>query len=168
VGWVLSRRYHQGLVSLGLGRADLRRNVLLGIGAGVVLVIIDSALCRLFMLVCSWDPTPIYLRTRTAGELAAVLLAVALLVPVAEEVLWRGFAYRAFRQRYSRLAAAACTSAIFAAFHFNLVGFPSLFVIGMGLVLLYERTGSLVTPISAHATINSMIVLMLRYGGSPH
>jgi membrane protease YdiL (CAAX protease family) len=38
----------------------------------------------------------------------------------------------------------------------------------MGLVLLYERTGSLVTPISAHATINSMIVLMLRYGGSPH
>ena len=59
-------------------------------------------------------------------------------------------------------------AALFAALHFNMVQFAPLFVLGVALAYLYERTRNLAGPIVVHALHNSVtlaFLLMSRQGG---
>jgi membrane protease YdiL (CAAX protease family) len=77
------------------------------------------------------------------------------LVPPAEEVLFRGILYPWVKQAgFPRLALWG-TSLLFGAIHFYLVGFVPLAVLALGLTLLYEWTGNLLAPITAHALFNA-------------
>jgi len=83
------------------------------------------------------------------------------IVPVAEEVLFRGLVYRTLAQRY-RLPIAVGFSAVFFAFaHMQSAYFLPLTVIGAALALVYERTGRLTASIFLHGAINLWTVLMI-------
>src|SRR6266545_8425359 len=90
----------------------------------------------------------------------AVVLGVSAvtLVPVAEEVFWRGFVHRALRTRIGLWPAVALSSSLFGLAHwaagddFSTVT-PRVFY-GVLLALLLERTGSLYPGIVAHAYLN--------------
>jgi membrane protease YdiL (CAAX protease family) len=84
-----------------------------------------------------------------------------LLAPAAEEMLFRGILYPAIKQAgFPRLALWG-TALLFAAIHLNLVTFIPLMVLALGLTLLYERTDSLLGPITAHALFNGMNFVIL-------
>ena len=97
----------------------------------------------------------------TSGTLNAllVLLLVAVATPLAEELLFRGFFFRALHNRQGFWPAAVTSSAVFAAFH---VGWsPIVFVVpaglfGLGACLLYRWTGSLYPALAMHAVLNSI------------
>ena len=79
-----------------------------------------------------------------------------LLVPFAEEMLFRGILYPAIKQAgFPRLALWG-TSLLFAAVHTNVVTFVPLTVLALLLAALYERTNNLLAPIAAHAMFNAM------------
>ncbi len=92
-------------------------------------------------------------------EQAAIILSLVVLVPVAEELLYRGLVYTALRARLAAPAAIVASAAFFAAVHLNPTLLPSLFLVGAGLAWLMERTGSLWPPIIAHVFINGVAVL---------
>lgn len=96
-----------------------------------------------------------------AGYALAVLIA-SLLVPVAEEIFFRGYVFTAYRRRYSPLVAALLSTALFALLHLNLEALVPIFVLGLVLVLLYHWTGSLLPGIAAHG-INNALVFVLFY-----
>lgn len=82
------------------------------------------------------------------------LLQVCLLAPVAEEILMRGVVLGGLRGSLGVTAALLISSALFAAFHFNMVQTLSALVCGVVLGLLYIKTDSVFCCILAHAGYN--------------
>jgi len=97
--------------------------------------------------------------------LGVVLVSVAVIAPLTEELLFRGFIYATLRRTMGPLAAIVSSAALFSFLHFHAAASASLFVIGFLLAYLYERTGSLVASISAHAANNlySLLVVYLTF-----
>jgi len=87
----------------------------------------------------------------------AIIGVVAIgIAPVAEELLFRGILYPAIRQAgFPRLAWWG-TSLLFAAIHVNLGAFLPLLALALVLAQLYERTGNLLAPITAHVLFNAL------------
>ena len=97
--------------------------------------------------------------------LAAIAIAIVLvlLAPVAEEIFFRAFFYRALRTRLRVWSASLITGCVFASVHLQYYGEPVLLLIiaafGIGQCLLYERTGSLFAVIATHAAFNTFASL---------
>jgi len=93
----------------------------------------------------------------------AVGLAAIVVAPVAEELFFRAFFYRALRTRFGVWKAVLIDSAVFAAIHLQYLGEPLIFpvigVFGAVACLLYERTGSVFPAIAIHAAFNAIASL---------
>ncbi len=96
--------------------------------------------------------------------IASVCTAVGL-APFAEEVLFRGFLFPALRGMLGPILAMVGSAALFAALH-PLAGFYSIFLLGVLLAFVYERTGSLVAPIAMHAIHNGVAVVVSLFQSS--
>jgi hypothetical protein len=86
----------------------------------------------------------------------AALAAIALVPAVSEELVMRGVLLPALVPRLGAAKAVVASAFAFAAMHGDLYRF--LFTLGVGLVLgaVRLRSGSLVPPILAHATLNAV------------
>jgi membrane protease YdiL (CAAX protease family) len=85
---------------------------------------------------------------------AVLLLAGVALAPVAEEILFRGFLYGVLKRYLGGIGAALLSAMLFAAIHMNLASLPGLFVLALGLIFAYERSGSIFVPMGVHALFN--------------
>ena len=88
----------------------------------------------------------------TMGKIAA---AGVILAPVCEEFLFRGFFYGVGKRYFGPWISGLFTAALFAAFHASLTSFAGLLLLAIAFTLAYERTGSLVVPITMHAFFNA-------------
>jgi membrane protease YdiL (CAAX protease family) len=102
------------------------------------------------------------------GDRLMLGVVTILLVPVAEEVLFRGILYPWIKRiGFPRLAVWG-TALAFAAMHLNLETLLPLFVLALALIALYEWTDNLLAPISAHALFNALnFALVYWAAGSP-
>jgi membrane protease YdiL (CAAX protease family) len=153
---------------VGPVRPVLRRlGVGLALGAGTMVV--SSLVVALLVRLSGSDAVPeqLILDDALAGGVrtAVALVAAVLLAPVAEELLFRGLLYRALRRRRSVAVAATVSSVLFAAIHLDVAVTQPLALVGLALVgvvlaLAYERTGSLVVPVAAHAGYNGTALVL--------
>lgn len=103
---------------------------------------------------------------RHVPALILMCLVAGIAGPVAEEVFFRGFAYRILKQRFGAQTAIFTSAALFAAIHVDPVSQVPIFLIGIALAWLYERTGSLAAPIGLHCANN--VLTLLFYLLAPH
>jgi hypothetical protein len=96
-----------------------------------------------------------------SGAVLMIILG-GILVPVAEEVFFRGVLYRWMRQYSGRWLAIIASSLIFGALHGDIAVACATFVMGIVLAWFYETSGSLWPSIMIHAT-NNAIKLFLLY-----
>ncbi|MFN8639650.1 MAG: type II CAAX endopeptidase family protein [Dehalococcoidia bacterium] len=96
-----------------------------------------------------------------------VALAVALgaMVPIVEELTFRGLIHRTLRTRWSLVPSAAVSGLVFAAAHLDPPHLLPLFVLGFALAWSYERSGSLWGSIVPHGGLNALTVLVLATRG---
>ena len=88
------------------------------------------------------------------------LLEYVVFAPIFEELAFRGILYAILRRRLSPMPAAMISACIFAAAHgYGLIGFISVFWSGLLWAWLYERTGSLIPGMIAHAMNNLLVCL---------
>jgi membrane protease YdiL (CAAX protease family) len=86
---------------------------------------------------------------------------VIVIAPVAEEIFFRGFFYRALRSRFTIAGAATIDGLLFGVIHYDFSGaealliLPPLAALGIVFCLVYERTGSLFAVIALHALVNT-------------
>lgn len=99
---------------------------------------------------------------------AILIFFIALVVPVMEEILFRGYLQNWLRNYLKAWPAIVLTSAIFAFFHYtpdqggsNITILSSLFILSCFLGWLVERTGSLRSSIALHATFNTMSIIFI-------
>ena len=110
------------------------------------------------------DVIAIFTSTRSAFVIAGMLLVACVLAPIYEELLFRAGLYRFCRQRLGRGWALIISGVCFGALHGNWAGFLPLAMLGMGLALAYEATGSIRVAIIAHGLFNLNTVLILLSG----
>ena len=97
--------------------------------------------------------------TNLKSEPLTFFLAAVILAPICEEVLFRGLLYPAFKNKIGRGLAMTVSALLFAGVHLHLQSFPALFVLGIALAYVYERTGTLAAPITFHAIFNGWTFL---------
>ncbi len=97
-----------------------------------------------------------------------VLLAVALLPALCEELAFRGLILSGLRRRYGPWKAVALTSFLFALYHMNVFKFGPAFVLGLVLGLLTERSRSLLPAVLFHLTHNGLRVGLVLLNASLH
>lgn len=102
--------------------------------------------------------------------LVILVLCVIFVVPMIEELLFRGFLQNWLKKFMGQWKAVALTSFIFALFHFspsqgmgNIELLISLFVLSCFLGFVYERQKSLWAPICLHAIFNAVSIMLIFY-----
>jgi membrane protease YdiL (CAAX protease family) len=95
---------------------------------------------------------------------AMTLLWVGILVPISEELYFRGLLWRWFQPRLAFWPRLLILSALFGLAHFDSVGvMVSTFLLGLFCAYAYERTRSIWCPIAIHAVNNSLSVILLYF-----
>lgn len=101
------------------------------------------------------------------------VISIVILAPLIEETLFRGFLQSYIRKHLGSRQAIVITSFCFSLFHFsfdqgvgNISIILSLFVLALFLGFLYEKRGSLLAPITLHATFNAISVINLYFFGN--
>ncbi|MEO7295130.1 MAG: type II CAAX endopeptidase family protein [Candidatus Limnocylindria bacterium] len=95
-----------------------------------------------------------------------VILAVVILAPIAEEIFFRGVVFNAWLREGGPRWAFIGSSVVFAAIHVSVVALLPIFLLGLALAWIYQRTGDLLAPIAMHATVNGISValaLLMRF-----
>ena len=95
-----------------------------------------------------------------------VVVAIVILAPIAEEVFFRGVVFNAFLREGGRRWAFIGSAALFSLIHLSLVSLVPIFLLGLALAWVYDRTGNLLAPIAMHATVNGISValaLLVRF-----
>lgn len=90
-----------------------------------------------------------------------LLMVVAFIGPIIEEIFFRGFIYSAFKKNWGTNAALFLSSLLFAVVHLDLFSFIPLMIIGWLLAYLFEKTKSLLPAIFLHAAYNLILILIM-------
>lgn len=98
------------------------------------------------------------------GELIFELLGSCLVIPFAEELLFRGVVYGRMKLYFGKQAALFGSALLFAVFHVNLVQFLYAFVLGLVLAYLAECTGHLCGAVLGHMAANTVAVVRAHTG----
>jgi membrane protease YdiL (CAAX protease family) len=138
----------------GHGFAGAAEGAVVGTGAAVVL----SALLRLLLGRPQLDPTSGALAAGSVIWLVVGVLVVAVLAPVVEEFVFRGFLLEAFRDR-GQVSAVVVSGVAFSLAHLSLVQFRYYLVMGMAFAVVYWRRG-LIGSVAAHASFNGVLLLV--------
>jgi membrane protease YdiL (CAAX protease family) len=90
--------------------------------------------------------------------LGLMAFAAVIAAPFCEEIVFRGYLYPAAKKFAGPWAAGVFSALIFASAHGSLSALLPLFVFGLVLVFIYEKTGSLWAPIAVHFCFNGATV----------
>lgn len=92
------------------------------------------------------------------------VLCSGLIIPLSEELFYRGLVFKRFRERIGFLGAAFISSFVFSTSHGNVV--QALYTIGLGMLLsyVYEKYGSFKAPLFLHVVANMTSLICTRTG----
>lgn len=94
-------------------------------------------------------------------ELVVAFVALVILAPIAEELIFRGYLFGSLRDNISVLPAAIITSAIFGLVHGQWNVGLDTFVLSLALCYLREKTGSIWAGVLLHAIKNGLAYFLL-------
>ena len=136
--------------------------IVTALGAAALLTLLPEAMQQELM------EKSAVLEPGTIGEALLLLLVVAVLAPLGEEIYFRGIMLRVVGRHVSFAAAAVITAILFTLVHGHLFPAPGLtgliltgilFVLGILLALLARAGGSLRAPFAMHAAYNTTLML---------
>ena len=113
-----------------------------------------GALLQVFNLPTQPEIAPLF--GTNALAIAFGYLGAAIVAPIAEETIFRGFVIGGLRNRFGVAAALVVSAVLFALLHPPLTIFPVIFVLGLLLGLLFIQTGSLYPGMLMHAMFNTI------------
>ncbi|MGM0560631.1 MAG: CPBP family intramembrane glutamic endopeptidase [Pseudomonadota bacterium] len=97
----------------------------------------------------------------SAGPVLLTLFAAGLVAPIVEEVVFRGFFYGWLRTRYGQVLSMGISAGLFSLLHGIAIMIPALFVVGLMLAWIYEKSGSLWPAIVMHSAFNCIMLGLL-------
>jgi membrane protease YdiL (CAAX protease family) len=153
------------------------RHFLFGAVLAVPVIFVTGALARVLVDLVHQVPDSPLPPTGQATGLILQLIAGAVIAPLAEEAVFRGFAITAWERTVGETGALIRASLVFALAHvitvsgvdlaqvggLVLVGFATRVPVGLALGWLYLRTRSIWAPIGLHMAFNGFLLLLGEY-----
>lgn len=166
---VFVRRRGLTFADLGYTFAD-RRWALMGIGTAFGALPLALVLAGILRPVLGSESSPILQQAFGSGDFTAIhaltiLLYGGFLVPLSEELLFRGLLFRWLRQRLNFWPAAFVSAAVFGIAHGSADKAVITGLLGLPLAYLFEKSRSLAPAILMHQTYNSL-ALMLTFAAT--
>jgi membrane protease YdiL (CAAX protease family) len=160
--YAIMRFYGVSWRSLGLAhwRVSQVGLVIVGYFAYVVLALLMRYVVGSFMHIQD-EAQQIGFAQPAGGELVLVFAMLVLLVPVVEEVLFRGFLFKGVRSGFSFPVTAVVVSTLFAVAHGQLDVGLDVFALSLVLCYLREKTQSLWPGIILHGIKNAIAFTLL-------
>ncbi len=164
VVWIFMRLIRRPFSDLGFVK-PLKRYVVLGLIVGILLFVGIGLLGNVLTNLLG-TPAPQSFAIAVKGvsykwEFGLLTLLGGVIAPIKEEMLFRGLMYPPLRQALGKGKGMLLTGLFFAALHFDIVRFLPLFIGGVVLSWLYERSSSIWPTIVAHGTWNILMALAL-------
>jgi membrane protease YdiL (CAAX protease family) len=168
--WFLLRRFRPGFArQLRLARPRTPRVALVVLATLATVVIVD----QIYLINQRFSPVPREyletlegLRPTDAWNFSLVFLGLCVLVPLAEEVLFRGMIQQIFTRNTGGVAGFLLAGLVFGAIHLNGHLLVSISFFGIILSFFYFATGNLTYPIMSHALFNALALVQLTFGGA--
>lgn len=182
--YIVGLKYHLPLSRLGLAAGSWPRRAAQGaaasiaavlsntIGQNVTVYVLGVALgqqAATDLVTREQVRTPIYHllpALHSPSDVLAVGALIGVVVPVGEEIFFRGLTFGALRRVMNRHAAVVTSALFFTCAHLQPVEFLPILILGMILAYLYDYTGSLIPGMIAHG-INNLTALFLFYQHPP-
>jgi uncharacterized protein len=103
-------------------------------------------------------------------DLFAAVICIGVIIPVSEELFFRGYMQTRLAEVWSRTRAVIVTAACFGVLHFDPSGIHIVLAFAMGLYLgfVVEHTGSVLPAIVCHVVNNILSTLQTAFGGTIH
>lgn len=137
--------------------------VVLGLLTGVFLFLgiglLGNVLTKLVGVPAPQSFTEAVKGAQAPWEFALFLFLAGVVAPLKEEMVFRGLIYPPLRLAYGPRQGILFTGALFALLHLDLIRFVPLFLGGIVLTWLYERSGSLWPSILAHGVWNALMAV---------
>ncbi|MBQ8499026.1 type II CAAX endopeptidase family protein [Chlamydia sp.] len=165
---------------LHAGETSSSTPLLLAIGAGiriwVITITITQILARLLQFIWPLVLPGLFFQEQIITEEIReqlltrpdylYILCVAMFIPIAEEIFFRGILQTFFKSKFSRWQAIVISSLIFAITHIeaslgSLIFVPTLFVFSLCAGFVYEKMRHIAAPITLHILFNSCQLILL-------
>lgn len=164
--WLVTvHKYHIGWSALGVRRPPgwyFAAVLPILLGMYVVAALVSAAVIKLFYGGSANNPQ---VKDLTGGggfswtSLILALITASIVAPVIEEMLFRGMLYGWLRTRWSAVGGVILSAAIFSAAHAIPLILASIFVVGLTLAIVYEKTKSTLATMTLHSLFNTIGVL---------
>ena len=169
--WILAIKYFMPRLTfpkmVQTSVSDTIKHIITGIIYMYAMLVVFNLINYLIQKVLGYTPELQDIAQRVAQsstqDLALLILTTVILVPIVEELLFRGLLYRSLKTKTKPLYAAILSAALFALVHGEMRVMPQLFVLGLIFSYFYEKNGSLAVPITLHCSNNLIGVTMLIY-----
>ena len=136
-------------------------NLMIGVGVGTAAYLLLNVIGNLLHLVnrlpqqLHWDPN-------VAGPNVEGLFVILILAPVFEEIVFRAWLLEAWRKVMPPALALVLTAALFSIIHpMGVLANVLLLIPGLAFGLIWLKTRSLMACITAHATWNGLVLLLM-------
>ena len=162
---LLTRRFPGGFRGqIRLTRPRVHRLILVIVAACAAVVLVD----QIYVISTHFSPVPEdyaeqirELKPTNALQVVVTALGLCLLVPVSEEIVFRGMIQRIFSRNMGPVVGVLLAGAIFGAVHLNAHLLVSITAFGWFLGYLFESTGNLLYSMVAHAIFNGVALFQL-------
>jgi len=152
------------LSELGFVKSS-RRFLVLGFIAGVLLFVsvglLGNLLTKLFGTPAPQSFAMAVNGTNYIWEFILLTFLGGVVAPIKEEMFFRGLIYPPLRQVFGRGKGILLTGLFFASLHLEVIRFLPLFIGGVVLTWLYERSSSIWPAVAAHGTWNVLMAVAL-------
>jgi membrane protease YdiL (CAAX protease family) len=153
----------------GLGRVSAFNLVRWSLVICGAVFFVELPLSHLIDRLMTWLQVPhpeqqaveMFRQIRSPAEIALFMLNASLIVPLIEELFFRGFLYSFLKRFTSTWGAIILSAGIFAFAHQNLASVLPLWLLGVVLAVAYEHTGSLLLPMCIHGCFNLITAVSL-------
>lgn len=92
------------------------------------------------------------------------LICLGIIIPVTEELMFRGVLFKRYRETGGFMGAAMCSALFFGLYHGNMVQFVYSFILGILLCYVYEKFGSFKAPVLLHIIANLATLVVGEMG----
>lgn len=110
------------------------------------------------------DLVSLFKEVSSSGNVQGIvqmIFAAAILAPLNEELLFRGYFYPTLRRYIGAIPSALLTAAVFAGIHGNVAALPGLMLLALCFTMALEVTGSIWVCVGMHALFNGVNLAML-------
>ena len=159
--WIILRLRNASWADLGFKKAV--PNVL-AIGCGFVILAFGiSFVNNIFMVLfhVQVQAEKFFALASDLNNPVVLLITGAVIAPIFEETIFRGFIFSGLRQKYGWKKAALINSALFALCHFQIAAFIPTFTLGFVFSYLRQRSSSIWPGIILHTLVNSFSLCLL-------